>query len=1127
MPPGLHHPQRLRPHNGPAVADRWGIVLLGAPAVRLGERPEQALERKAAALLAYVALEGPTPRATLAGLLWPAVVESRARNNLRQLLHRLRRFHDLLAAANEVRLGDADADVTELRSLQDAGDSHAIAERWGSEAPVLLRGQELDDCPDMAEWLEAERARLSEAVTRAVEAEAERFEATGDVGRALEQAQRLLTLDPLSESAYRRAMRLHYLAGDRAQALDTYHRCQAVLHDTFAVDPLPDTVELARAIDAGTVERVPASEPRALPVTLRRPPRLVGRAAAWERLELAWDRVRTIVVTGEPGVGKTRLLQDFLRSKGDVIMSKGLPGERNVPYAAIARRLGDILHAQPELAAEPWVRTELARILPGQFEPPAGQEPIAGEPQKLRLFEAIATVVDRALQTRVALLNDDLHLWDAASFELGAYFISRFADSHARSLSTARPDELAPEHLREVERAADAGLAEIIELAPLDADQLGELIDDVGGGDGPPPGEVFQLSGGNPFYALEFLRNRWAAAIEGDDSGVADSGAGVLEARLRRLSGTAHDLLRVRAFSGTFFSLELAGAVLELPAAAVRDALTELHRQRLLSDDHEAHELVYEAVTRRTPPEASRLWHRRVAVHLEAFGAGAAAVARQYLAAWEPAAAYPFLLRAGADAQAVHALEDARSWYLRALWAAPGERQQADALLRLDDAGGQHLSLEQAEGVLNEIQRLAVALQEPVLLVEAALRRARWLTRKGDHVMATRLANEALTDAGRLDDGELAERARLTLGDLAYLGGRYAEAQARFLEATQAGRDDRRLRAFQRLGALEGIRGDVSAAAEHHQQALALARKLNDLPLVATLLNSVGADSERMGAFPEATEAFARAAEVAARIGDRRTAAIALSNAGLTHTELGDLASALRSAERALQAARPLGFDRSVAMAHFVHGYALRRLGRPAPARDALGEAMRVRQAANDVRGALIARFNLSVMELEAAAPDGRGAASRSAADRAEAILAEVEALGIPQFLAWCLVELAFLEPDAGVAQARVAHALTLEQGEHLRLAASAAALRAAMLAGDASETRRRRQSLLDHLDGRAYLETSLAHLLLASAAGSRAAREKHEAKAARRIEEEVGRLGPDAAGSRRAYLETRLPPRG
>ena len=89
---------------------------------------------------------------------------------------------------------------------------------------------------------------------------------------------------------------------------------------------------LARRIDQG--ERLPGPLPRGareLPLSMLRPPVLTGREAAWAQLEAAWAAGQTIYVTGAPGVGKTRLAQDFVASKGRALYLPGHPGAEQVP----------------------------------------------------------------------------------------------------------------------------------------------------------------------------------------------------------------------------------------------------------------------------------------------------------------------------------------------------------------------------------------------------------------------------------------------------------------------------------------------------------------------------------------------------------------------------------------------------------------------------------------------------------------------------------------------------------------------------------------------------------------------------------------------------------------------------
>ena len=263
------------------------------------------LERKDAALLAYLALEGSTPRAVLAGLLWPDTPESQARTNLRKRLSRLRE-QGLLEGEDPIGLhGGVEVDV------QLAPDGRAALEADPGE---LLAGLDLTDCPDLAEWLLVWRERLREQHIAQLEAEARRLETASQLDEALEVARRLLALEPHAEVAYRRLMRLHYLLGDRAAALETFRRCREVLQREFGVEPLPETLELAGQIEASGLS-VPHEARPTMPLEVLRPP-LVGREPEWARLEAAWARAQMAVVVGGAGMGKTRLLTDFAASHG-------------------------------------------------------------------------------------------------------------------------------------------------------------------------------------------------------------------------------------------------------------------------------------------------------------------------------------------------------------------------------------------------------------------------------------------------------------------------------------------------------------------------------------------------------------------------------------------------------------------------------------------------------------------------------------------------------------------------------------------------------------------------------------------------------------------------------------------
>ncbi|PYE52723.1 AfsR/SARP family transcriptional regulator [Deinococcus yavapaiensis] len=237
----------------PTPTPCYAIRLLGSPRAEVAPGRTWLVERKTAALLAYLVLEGDTPRARLASLLWPATREESARNNLVQLL---RKLHAAIGAT--IVTGRDCVTLAENVTVDVAG---IVRGRWRDDTDLgdhrLLHGCDFDDCPELEEWVFAQRARIEEWFLLALRDRAERLERAGNEGAALVCLQRLLDLDPLSEDAHRRLMRLHALTGNRHRALRSFERLREALRRELGVAPLPETALLAQAIRSN----VPLAEP--------------------------------------------------------------------------------------------------------------------------------------------------------------------------------------------------------------------------------------------------------------------------------------------------------------------------------------------------------------------------------------------------------------------------------------------------------------------------------------------------------------------------------------------------------------------------------------------------------------------------------------------------------------------------------------------------------------------------------------------------------------------------------------------------------------------------------------------------------------------------------------------------
>jgi DNA-binding SARP family transcriptional activator len=205
---------------------------------------------KRLALLAYLAITTPRRfhrRDALLGMFWPELDQSHARAALRRAIYFLRQ-----ALGDEVIVGRGDeelaimetgfsADVSQFESALAAGDFPRAVNRYGGD---LLEGFYVSQAPEFERWLDLERVRLRDRAAGAIKALIDSAEKKGDIAEASAWAQRLGTLAPFDESAFRSLLGLLERGGDRAGAIKAYEGFAARIKEAYEIEPSSDTQRL-------------------------------------------------------------------------------------------------------------------------------------------------------------------------------------------------------------------------------------------------------------------------------------------------------------------------------------------------------------------------------------------------------------------------------------------------------------------------------------------------------------------------------------------------------------------------------------------------------------------------------------------------------------------------------------------------------------------------------------------------------------------------------------------------------------------------------------------------------------------------------------------------------------------
>jgi DNA-binding SARP family transcriptional activator len=718
------------------------VCVLGEIALEAdGGRLEPPARRSGRLLLAYLALNpGLHARGDVAGLFWPDVHPDSARSSLRAAIAAVRaalgEHADSYLIATRDRIGLAGPDLVHVDALafeQLVADGRA-GEALDVAGPELLQG--LDETW-VLEAREEHRLRLRALLAGRAGEEEE----AGDLPAAIELTRREVALDPLSESSTRELMRRLALVGDRAAALDAYRRLQGRLRQELGAPPSRSTRAMAEALRA--TEHAEGADGSATPSPVLPPPAVtdddtapfVGRGDVLEELAGA----RAAFLAGEPGIGKTRLLQE-LAQRAAAEGARVLWGRCHIPGAPSYQPLVEALrgYVRDAPAAElsralPPIAGELVALMPelrDRVDLPAPLEDDANGGDE-RLFRALLeTLPALASGGRALLVIDDLHASDDGTLRLLEHLIAG-PNARGMSLALGYRDREAPDALRRfVARARRVAGTVDVALKGLDAEAVAALA----GERGEAAEVLWRRTGGNPLFVTALLGRPGRAGAGGGEPRLPERVSDLVEEELARLDKPVRATLAIASAIGDEFCFELTAAVAGGDEQAVLDALDEAVAARIARERGPAgsysfrHPLMREVIYASLTATRRAHLHMRIAEAVDARDAPARLVAEHVIRAGElvPAVrAAGVLARAAAEASEERRHRDAAGLYERAVAALDGRpaeaRGRCELLVRLGEARVRAGDADVAGSAFSEAAAGARSLADGQLLAQAAL----------------------------------------------------------------------------------------------------------------------------------------------------------------------------------------------------------------------------------------------------------------------------------------------------------------------------------------------------------------------------------------------------------------------
>ena len=705
------------------------------------------------------------------------------------------------------------------------------------------------------------------------------------------------------------------------------------------------------------------------------------------------DRSKTTCISGEIGVGKTRLVHEIVndsRYRDFTCLTSNLSATtKSIPYypfreiiRSVFRKKGmGIIDGIPQA-----FQIELIKIVPELSDELVEMNESMFMLDKFRLYEGVRRFLEiQVLESSLFVCIDNIHWADDNSLELLNYLVRALKESPVFFFFIYRVEEAKAESFQNViQSISREGLYDPLEIEPLenaDVARMLSLMVDVS----PSPeltDYIYMETGGNPFFIEELMKS-----LEENEAFIWDkeelsfdrnrkiviplSVSGVVDRKLGMMSRQARELLEYAAVTGREFDFAFLRDLTVMNEGQLFDLLDEILNMRLLKESNGERfcfsedvirETIYQKINKvRLSRYHGTIGEKLLSINKDNIEEVVEELSHHFYLCGNKEEAIKYSIQAADRARDSYANQDAIGYYSRALECLKDTsiedrylkeieclEKRADVLKCIGDT---ERAIEDLEEAIRKARETGNRIKEAECLLafcEVCQNRAKYTETEQKADMALDIYRELNDEKG--------EASCLTqIGRSYWSRSEYSQALEFFQKSLkiQEGIKDRRGEAvnFNSIGIVYGETGEFAKALDYFQRSSDIKDEAGDSLGVAASLNNIGIVYDHIGDHSEAMDFYQRALEIIEEIGDLRGEAITLNNIGIGSLCLGEDSKALRSFERSLKISEAIGDRRGEAASLINIGIIYDHLGELSRAMETYRRSIMIQRKIGDREG--------------------------------------------------------------------------------------------------------------------------------------------------------------------------------